>query len=111
VEVKRGDVVLVVVPSELGRPRPGVVVQADKFDERLSTVFICPISSDVQEGLALRPIIEAKLSNGLRLHSQIMTDKMIALRRERVRRVIGRIDEETSERLDRALLVLLGLAQ
>jgi len=88
-----------------------VVVQADEFDERLSTVFICPISSDVQEGLALRPMIEAKPANGLRLHSQIMTDKMIALRRERIRRVIGRIDEETSERLDRALLVLLGLAQ
>jgi mRNA interferase MazF len=111
VEVKRGDIVLVVVPSELGRPRPGVVVQADEFDERLSAVFICPISSDVQEGLALRPMIEAKQSNGLRLPSQIMTDKMIALRRERVRRVIGRIDKETSERLDRALLVLLGLAQ
>jgi mRNA interferase MazF len=111
VEVKRGDVVLVVVPNELGRPRPGVVVQADEFDERLSTVFICPISSDVQERLALRPMIEAKLSNGLRLPSQIMTDKMIALRRERVRRVIGRIDAETSERLDRALLVLLGLAR
>ena len=32
-EVKRGDVVLVVVPSELGRPRPGVIVQADEFSK------------------------------------------------------------------------------
>jgi mRNA interferase MazF len=110
-EVKRGDVVLVVVPSELGRPRPGVVVQADEFNDQLSTVFICPISSDLQEGLPLRPMIEAGPSNGLRLRSQIMTDKMIALRRDRVRRVIGRVDAETSERLDRALLVLLGLAR
>ena len=109
--MKRGDVVLVVVPSELGRPRPGVVVQADEFNERLSTVFICPVSSDVQEGLLLRPMIEAKPSNGLRLRSQIMTDKMIALRRERIRRIIGRIDVETSEHIDRALLVLLGLAR
>jgi mRNA interferase MazF len=110
-EVKRGDVVLVVVPSELGRPRPGVVVQADEFNEGLSTVFICPVSSDLQEDLPLRPMIEARPSSGLRLRSQIMTDKMIALRRDRVRRVIGRIDRETSENLDRALLVVLGLAR
>jgi mRNA interferase MazF len=110
-EVKRGDVVLAVVPSELGRPRPGVVVQADQFNEGLSTVFICPVSSDVHERLQLRPIIEAKPSNGLRLRSQIMTDKMISLRHERIWRIIGHIDGETSEHLDRALLVVLGLAR
>ena len=110
-EVKRGDVVLVVVPSELGRPRPGVVVQADEFNDGLSTIFVCPISSDLQEDLPLRPIIEAEPSNGLRLRSQIMTDKMVALRHDRIRRVIGRIDTETSEQLDRALLVVLGLAR
>jgi mRNA interferase MazF len=110
-EVKRGDVVLVVVPSELGRPRPGVIVQADEFNKDLSTIFICPISSDVQEKLPLRPIIEAKPSNGLLLRSQIMTDKMIPLRHDRIRRVIGRIDSRTSEQLDRALLAVLGLAR
>lgn len=109
--MKRGDVVLVVVPSELGRPRPGVIVQADEFSKDLSTVFICPVSSDVQERLPLRPIIEAEPSNGLRLRSQIMTDKMIALRQDRVRQIIGHIDSETSEQLDRALLVVLGLAR
>jgi mRNA interferase MazF len=110
VEVKRGDIVLVVVPSELGRPRPGVIVQADEFKD-LTTIFVCPISSNVQDRLPLRPTIEAKPSNGLRLPSQIMTDKMIALRRDRVRRVIGRLDSETAQQLDRALLVVLGLAR
>jgi mRNA interferase MazF len=110
VEVKRGDVVLMVVPSELGRPRPGVIVQADEFKD-LTTIFVCPISSDVQDNLPLRPTIEAKSSSGLRLRSQIMTDKMVALRRDRVRRVIGRLDSETAQQLDRALLVVLGLAR
>jgi mRNA interferase MazF len=109
--VKRGDVVLVVVPGDLGRPRPGVIVQADGFSKDLSTVFVCPVSSDVQEKLPLRPIIEAEPTNGLRLRSQIMTDKMLALRKDRVRQTIGHIDAETSEQLDRALLVVLGLAR
>jgi mRNA interferase MazF len=109
--VKRGDIVLAVVPGELGRPRPGVVVQGNEFIKDLSTIFVCPISSDVQEGAALRPTIEAKPTNGLRLRSQIMTDKMVALRRDRIRQVIGQIDSPTSEQLDRALLVLLGLSR
>ena len=36
---------------------------------------------------------------------------MIALRQDRVRQIIGHIDLETSEQLDRALLVVLGLAR
>jgi mRNA interferase MazF len=56
-------------------------------------------------------MIDAKPSNGLRLRSQIMTDKMISLRYDRIRRVIGHIDRETSEQLDRALLVVLGLTR
>jgi mRNA interferase MazF len=110
-EITRGDVVLMVVPSDLGRPRPGVVVQGDNFTTGLSTVFICPVSSDLQDRLPLRPVIEVAPGNGLRLRSQIMTDKLVALRRDRIRRVIGRIDAETSEQLDRALLLVLGLAR
>ncbi len=110
-EIARGDVVLMVVPSDLGRPRPGVVVQGDNFTAGLSTVFVCPVSSDLQDTLPLRPVIEAAPENGLRLRSQIMTDKLVALRRDRIRRVIGRIDAETSEQLDRALLLVLGLAR
>ena len=110
-EITRGDVVLMVVPSDLGRPRPGIVVQADELTADFSTILVCPVSSDLQERLLVRPLIEIAPANGLRLRSQIMTDKLVALRRDRVRRVIGRIDAETSERLDRALLVLLGLAR
>ena len=110
-EIARGHVVLMVVPSDLGRPRPGVVVQADEFNADLTTLFVCPVSSDLQDKLRLRPLIEATPESGLLVRSQIMTDKMLALRRDRIRRVIGRIDAETSGLLDRAILVLLGLAR
>ena len=95
----------------MGRPRPGVIVQADEFNKDLSTIFVCPISSDVQDALPLRPTVDPKPSNGLRLRSQIMTDKMVPLRRDRIRRIIGHLDPSASQELDRALLVLLGLAR
>jgi mRNA interferase MazF len=111
--VKRGDVVLMVVPGELGRPRPGIIVQANDLGDNTTTVLACPLSSDLQAfpNPRLRPLVEPAASNGLRVRSQIMTDKMFAQRREGVRRVIGAIDFETSNRLDTALLLVLGLAR
>ena len=110
--MKRGDVVLMVVHGELGRPRPGIIVQSDELGGDTTTVLACPLSSDVAgvRDPRLRPVIEPGAGNGLRIRSQIMTDKLFAQRRERVREVIGAIDVETSRRLDAALLIVLGLA-
>jgi mRNA interferase MazF len=110
-EIARGDVLLMVVPGDLGRPRPGVVVQAAEFNAHLTTVFVCPVSSHLRDNISLRPLIDPTPKNGLRVPSQVMTDKMVALRRDRIRRIIGRIEPETSGQLDRAILVLLGLAR
>jgi mRNA interferase MazF len=110
-EVKRGDVVLVVAQGDMGKPRPGVVVQADDLGETTTSVLICPMSSDLTEFKRTRPLVEPSALNGLRVQSQIMTDKLNALRRDRIRQVIGALDAEALERLDTALLVVLGLAR
>jgi mRNA interferase MazF len=109
--LKRGDIVLVVLQGEFGKPRPGVIVQADELGDRTTSVLVCPMSSEVTAFYQLRPVIEPTASNGLRLRSQIMTDKINTMRRDRVRQVLGSLDAETSEQLDRALLVVLGLTR
>ena len=108
--LKRGDIVIV-TQGELGRPRPAVIVQTDELGETTTSALACPITSALTERLPVRPTVQPDANNGLRVPSQIMTDKLLALRRDRIRRVIGRIDAETSEQLDRALLVLLGLSR
>jgi mRNA interferase MazF len=109
--VKRGDVVLMVVPSELGRPRPGVIVQADELGNDTSSVLVCPMSSDLTEFRRTRPVIAPSAGNGLRLPSQVMTEKLVPLRRDRIRRVIGALDADSTETLNSALLLVLGLAR
>jgi mRNA interferase MazF len=109
--VKRGDVVLLVAQGDMGKPRPGVIVQADDLGDATNSVLVCPMSSDITEFHRLRPVVEPTTSNGLRLRSQIMTDKINALRRDRVRQVLGSLDEDTSDRLNSALLLVLGLAR
>ena len=109
--MKRGDVVVMIAPRDLGRPRPGVVVQADELDVGASTILVCPLSTDIQYSPRLRPFVEPSTDNGLRVRSQIMTDKILPLRRDRIRAVLGILNSETIDRLDRALLIVLGLAR
>jgi mRNA interferase MazF len=108
--LKRGDVALVVLQGELGKPRPGVIVQSDELGA-LSSLIVCPISSRIDAPNRMRPVIDPTTQNGLRVRTQIMTDKLNTLRRDRIRRVIGTLDSDARERLDVALLLVLGLAR
>lgn len=108
--MKRGDVVLLVASGDLGKPRPGVIVQADELGDVTTSILVCPMSSDLYEFRRTRPIVEPSPETGLRVRSQIMTDKLSALRRDRIKQVIGTLDAVTLEQLDTALLVVLGLA-
>jgi mRNA interferase MazF len=108
-EVTRGSVIIV-AHGDFGRPRPAVVVQADELGYTTS-IIVCPITSEVTEKLPIRPTVDPKTENGLHFRSQIMADKMTALPRERVRRVIGTIDSDARDRLNVALLLVLGLAR
>ena len=105
----RGDIA-VVAYGELGRPRPVVIVQANQLGNDTMTVVACPITSELTDKLFIRPLVEPDEKNGLRVRSQIMTDRILAVPRERVRQVIGQVNRETGERLNRALLLVLGLA-
>lgn len=107
--MRRGDIVLAVLQGDLGKPRPAVVVQADELGSDRRTVIICPMSSEIGATAMLRPIIEPSDENGLRAVTLIMTDKIIAVRRERLRRVVGRLADADRERLDDALRFVLGL--
>jgi mRNA interferase MazF len=91
--------------------RLGVIVQADELGNTTTSILVCPMSSEVIELHRLCPIVEPSASDGLRLRSQIMTDKINALRRDRIRQVLGTLDADTSAKLDSALLVVLGLAR
>ena len=108
--MKRGDVVIV-AHGDFGRPRPAVIVQADELGETTATLLVCPITSLLTDKLPIRPAVEPSTANGLRVVSQIMTDKMLALPRDRIGRLVGVIDPETRSRLDTALLLVLGLAR
>lgn len=108
--MRRGDVVAVVLPGDFGKPRPALVIQSDLFNETHPTLTVLPLTSEIRSAPQFRITVEPSPTNGLRLVSQIMVDKPMTFRRDKVRAPFGRIEEETMLRVGRALAVWVGIA-
>jgi mRNA interferase MazF len=108
--MKRGDVVTVAATGDYGKPRPAVIVQTDALPEKHASVIVCQMTSDLVEAPDFRVTIDPTDSNGLRRRSQVMADKPVTIRRERIGRKIGSLDEEDLSRVNVALAFVMGLA-
>jgi mRNA interferase MazF len=108
--MRRGDVVTVATAGDYGKPRPAVVVQTDALPLAHLSVVVCQMTSDLADAPDFRVTIEPHSGNGLRERSQIMADKPVTIRRERVGQLIGRLTADELARLDVALAFVMGLA-
>ncbi len=93
-----------------GKPRPCVIVQDDNFD-RTESVTLCGFTSSTVEAPLIRLLIEPNERNGLRLPSRLMVDKLTTVPRSRLGERVGHLDMEDVVRLNRAMMVFLGLAE
>lgn len=91
-----------------GKPRPAVIVQDDHFDT--DSVTICPFTTDPTEAPLFRLEIEPGTANGLDATSRLMVDKITAVRRSRLRDNLGVLADSDVLRLNRAIVVFLGIA-
>jgi mRNA interferase MazF len=108
--VRRGDVVVLAMPGDYGKPRPALVVQSDLFNETHENVTLAPVTSTIVNAPLFRLTLEPSGKTGLRSVSQIMLDKITTVRRDRVRKAIGRVEDETMLRVTRALALWFGIA-
>ena len=108
--MRRGDLVTVAAAGDYGKPRPAVIVQTDAFPESHASVVVCQLTSDLVDAPDFRVTIEPKPENGLRLTSQVMADKPVTVRSERVGQKIGRLGNPDMARLGIALAFVMGLA-
>ncbi len=99
----------VALQGDFGKPRPALIIQADQFAD-LGSVAILPITSTLVDAPLLRLTIEPAAENGLRAVSQIMLDKPMTVRAERIGPSIGQIDDTAMIGVNRSLALFLGLA-
>jgi len=107
--MKRGDLVTIALPGDFGKPRPALIIQSDFFDQA-PTVTVLLISGTLQDTPLLRITVEPDDENGLRKPSQIMLDKVMTMRRDKVGAPFGKLNAETMVSVNRLLAVFLGFA-
>src|SRR2546427_544870 len=108
--MKRGEVWTVSGgPEYAGKPRPAVIIQDDRFD-RTKSATICAFTSDPTDAPLLRLMVSPSERNGLLTESRLMVDKVTTVPKSKLGVRAGSLDDADLLRLNRALLVFLGLA-
>jgi mRNA interferase MazF len=108
--VKRGEIWTVAGGKDYaGKPRPSVILQDDRFD-MTDSVTICAFTTDPTDAPLFRLPIEPTQDNGLRAVCRLMVDKITTVPKAKIDSRVGRISDEDIVRLNRAVLVFLGIA-
>lgn len=109
--MRRGDFVLVALPSDHAKLRPALVVQADvpTVDDCGSVAF-CPLITYPTGAASFRIAVKLTESNGLRARWEVMVEEVGGVARARLRAVVGELDRATMATVERALPLALVLA-
>ena len=107
--MKRGAIWTAAAGSGHARkPRPVVIVQDDHF-ESTDSITVVPLTSDPVEAMFRIPV-EPDDGNGLQVRSRLVVDKLTTIRKSRLGRRLGTLAPDDMRRVDRAMLVFLGMA-
>ena len=112
---RRGQVVVVNVPftgQTGGKPRPALVISADRFQAKLLDLILCPISSQPRyysrPGPGDVPLKHwAKI--GLKHASTARLSNLVAVEKTLIKRVIGVMPPEDLVRVGAAFKIAFGL--
>jgi len=108
--VKRGEIWTVARGKDYaGKPCPVVILQDDRFN-MTDSVTVCAFTTDPTEAPLFRLLIRPSETNGLRAECRLMVDKVTTVAKTKIGALVGRLADEDMVRLNRAVLVFLGIA-
>ena len=108
--MKRGEIwTLAGGRDYAGKPHPVVILQDDRFDATAS-VTVCAFTTNTTDAPLFRLEVEPSETNGLRISSRLMVDKITTVSRAEIGTHVGRLDDQDMLQLNRAVLVFLGIA-
>ena len=106
----RGDFVTIAMQGDFGKPRPALVIQADPFREH-ATVTVLPVTSTLVGAPLFRITVQPSAENGLQKPSQVMVDKAMTVKLDKVGKAFGHIDAAAMIEVERCLAVFFGIAK
>ncbi len=110
---KRGDVFLVAfdptVGYEIQKTRPAVVIQNDVSNQYSPITIVAAISSQFSTPPFPREVVIDPIESGLDKVSAVTVNQIRSVDRKRLIKRIGRLDSAAMERVDKALMISIGL--
>lgn len=109
--MKRGEIWTVAGGAAYaGKPRPAVIIQDDRFDAN-DSIIVCPLTTDPTSAPIFRVSIPSNARTGLRTPCRLMVDKLTAVPRQRLGKIVGTLSTDELKMLNRAVFVFLGLSE
>ena len=111
--VRRGDVFYAhlnpVVGSEQGGTRPVLIIQNDIGNQYSPTTIIAAITSQISKAKLPTHVEIDAAKSGLECDSVILLEQIRTIDKSRLKQKVAVLDEETLEKVDRAIEISLGL--
>jgi mRNA interferase MazF len=106
--LRRGEIWTVSGGAYARKPRPAIIIQDDDF-HRFESVTLIPCTTNPAEAPAIRPDLRPSPENGLRTACSAMVDKITTVPRTNLGNRIGALAEADMLRINRALVLFLGI--
>ena len=107
--MRRGDLIVVAVAGDYGKPRPAVVIQSKALLEA-DSVLVALITSHFRDTPLFRLTVPPAPRNGQAQTSYVMAEKLVAVPRAKIGQVIGRLSDTEMRALNGMLALVVGLA-
>lgn len=107
--MERGDIIICTLTGDYGKPRPAVVIQSNLFNPTHASITVCPITSHLIDAPLFRLSLIPNSLTGLTFESQIMVDKIISIKSEKITQKIGKLSSDEILKLDDTIKLWLSL--
>jgi mRNA interferase MazF len=108
--MNRGNFVTIAMQGDFGKPRPALVIQSDQFNEH-ATVTVLLVSSTLIDAPLFRVTVQPDKINNMQKPSQVMVDKAMTVKRDKLGEAFGSAGDEVMLEVGRCLAVFLGIAR
>lgn len=112
-EVKRGDIWIVnldpTIGHEIKKSRPAVIIQNDIGNKYSPVTIVAPVSSQNLSKIYPIEVLLTPKNSGLEKESKVLLNQMRTVDKERLVQRIGKVNEETMVRVNRAIKISIGV--
>ena len=106
----RGDFVIITMQGDFGKRKPALVIQSAPFNAH-ATVTVSLVSSALVDAPLFRVTVQPTTVNGLQKPSQVMVDKAMTVKRDKLGEVFGSASDAVMLDVGRCVAVFLGIAR